>query len=107
MSHYHFLLAQALSQFCGVALPMASKNKISLRRQHFKPQLKQRSTELLATIDHRVAGLRKPIPVLKRGHGTNNRQTIQRIGIEAIFYPLQRFNQIRMTYRKTNPQPGQ
>ncbi|MCY1260240.1 hypothetical protein D9M70_84830 [compost metagenome] len=88
-------------------LRMTGEDEVGRRRQHFEAQPAQFADQLLAAVDHRAAGLLEVFLVLEGGHRTGQRQTIQRIGVEAVLHPLQRLDQVLVADRQADAQAGQ
>src|SRR5690606_16422346 len=91
--HYHPLLTQTGRQLGCIALRMAGKDEVRRRRQDLEAQRLQSADHFLATGDHRLTGLLEPLAILERRRRADNRQAVQRVGVEAVLDSLQRLDQ--------------
>src|SRR5690554_984199 len=101
------LLSQLCRDLCTFVVRMTSKHEVCLRRQHFKTPLLKLFRHSLPLADHTATRIFKPLLVFKSGNGANQRQTVQRIGVEAILNPIQSLDQLFITHRKADAQPCQ
>src|SRR5690554_6388916 len=99
------LLSQLCCDLCTFVVRMTSKHEVCLRRQHFKTPLLKLFRHSLPLTDHTATRIFKPLFVFECGNGANQRQAVQRIGVEAILEPIQSLDQLFVTHRKTNTQP--
>ncbi len=88
-------------------LRVAGEDEVRCRRQHFEAFALQLFDQRLATFDDLVAGRLEVLAVLESCRTTHIGHTVQRIGVEAVLDPLQRFDQIRMPHRQADTQTGQ
>ncbi len=86
---------------------MTRKHEVGSRRQHVEAERGQAANQVLAAGHHCQPGLVKMRLVLDRRGSADDRHAVQRIGVEAVLDPFQRRDQVRMTDRKADPQPGQ
>ena len=107
MTHNHAKLAQLGRQRRRIVLRVTGEDKVRRRRQHFKTQRLQLPDHLFTAVDHQLAGVLKVLTVGKRRRRASNGDAVQRVGVEAVLDPLQRFDQIRVAHRQADPQTGQ
>src|SRR5690554_2351546 len=107
MANDDALLSQLCCDLCTFAVRMTSKHEVCLRRHHFKAPLFKLFRHSLPLTDHTATRIFKPLFVFECGNGANQRQAVQRIGVEAILNPIQSLDQLFVTHRKTNTQPCQ
>src|SRR5471032_85458 len=107
VAHDHGTRAQARRQLRRIVLRMVGKDKIGLRRQDLEAHSGQFKRQLFAAVDHGLPRLLEIDFVTERRHGAGQRQAVQRIGIETVLDPLQRFDQVRVAQRETHAQTSQ
>src|SRR5690554_5232853 len=107
MANDDALLSQLCRDLCTFVVRMTSKHEVCLRRQHFKAPLLKLFRHSLPLADHTATRIFKPLLVFKRGNGANQRQAVQRIGVEAILDPIQGFDQLLVTHGKADAQTRQ
>src|SRR5690554_5767877 len=107
MANDDALLSQLCCDLCAFVVRMTSKHEVCLRRQHFKAPLLKLFRHSLPLTNHTATRIFKPLLVFKCGNGANQRQTVQRIGVEAILNPIQSLDQLFITHRKADAQPCQ
>ncbi len=100
-----------LPQFGGnpgrVVLRVTGEDEVGGRRQHLESLALQLLDQRLTAVDHLLAGALEVLAIFESGRRADNRQAIQRVGVEAVLDPLQRFDQIRMSNGEAHPQPRQ
>ena len=77
---------------------MAGENEVCGRGQHLETESPQFADQLFAGSDDGLAGLLEILAILEGGDRTGDRQPVQRVGIETVLDPLQRFDQVCLLY---------
>ena len=86
---------------------MAREDEIRGRRNDFVAEAFEVGHQLFAGGDDGAAGLLEPGAILESGDGAGLRQTVERIGVEAVLDAFQRLDQLRVAGGESDAQAGQ
>ena len=86
---------------------VAGKNEVGRRRQDVEAERFKVGDQLRAARHHRTARRFQPIAVGQCSGGADQRQAVERVGVEAVLDPFEGLDQRRLAERVADAQAGQ